>query len=55
MKKNINTPILITDSTGFIGSNMCTKLLQKDVKIICVDNLCTGTMKNIKELIVKLN
>jgi len=47
--------ILIAGGAGFIGSNMCKKLLQKDVKIICVDNLCTGTMKNIKDLISKKN
>jgi len=47
--------ILITGGAGFIGSNLCEKLLNDNNKIICVDNLFTGNLKNIKHLIKKSN
>ena len=48
MKKTV----LITGGTGFIGSNMCKRLLQdEDIKIICVDNNFTGSLDNVKELL----
>jgi UDP-glucuronate decarboxylase len=39
--------ILIAGGAGFIGSNLCKKLIQYN-KIICVDNLLTGKMSNIQ-------
>ncbi len=42
--------ILITGGAGFIGSNLCKKLL-KDNKIICLDNLYSGSIKNIEKFI----
>lgn len=42
--------ILITGGAGFIGSNLCKKLLSENNKIICVDNLFTGSWENIKDL-----
>jgi UDP-glucuronate decarboxylase len=41
--------ILITGGAGFIGSNMCERLI-RDNCIICLDNLFTGNMKNIEHL-----
>jgi len=43
--------ILITGGAGFIGSNLCEKLLDDNHRIICVDNLLTGNLKNIEHLI----
>ena len=43
--------ILITGGAGFIGSNLCEKLLNENNKIICVDNLFTGSIKNIEHLL----
>lgn len=42
--------ILVTGGTGFIGSNLCKKLLQQGHKVICLDNNYTGSLNNIKEL-----
>jgi UDP-glucuronate decarboxylase len=39
--------ILITGGAGFIGSHLCEKLLGQGDKIICLDNLFTGSKKNI--------
>ncbi|RTI86702.1 UDP-glucuronic acid decarboxylase family protein [Campylobacter jejuni] len=47
--------ILITGGTGFLGSNLCKRLLDKGNKIICVDNNYTGRMENIKELLENEN
>ena len=44
--------ILITGGTGFIGSNLCKRLIKdENNKIICVDNNYTGTLDNVKELL----
>ena len=44
--------ILITGGTGFIGSNLCKRLIQdENNKIICVDNNYTGRLDNVKELL----
>lgn len=40
--------ILISGGAGFIGSHLCDFLLSKGNNIICVDNLITGNMDNIK-------
>lgn len=47
--------ILIAGGAGFIGSNLCKKLYDNNVKIICLDNLFTGKLDNIKELINRPN
>ena len=44
MKKTV----LITGAAGFIGSHLCDFLLNKDYKVIGLDNLLTGDYKNIK-------
>jgi len=46
-KKNI----LITGGAGFIGSHLCKRLLNEGNKIICLDNLFTGSENNISNLI----
>lgn len=42
--------ILVTGGAGFIGSHLCEYLLQKGDKVICVDNLFTGSKDNISHL-----
>jgi UDP-glucuronate decarboxylase len=43
--------ILVTGGTGFIGSNLCSKLVQNhENHIICLDNNFTGSLKNIQHL-----
>ena len=43
--------ILITGGAGFIGSHLCKTLLNMNNDVICVDNLFTGTIDNISELL----
>lgn len=50
--KQQNKSILIAGGAGFIGRHLCAKLLQGNVhKVICVDNLSTGSIENIKEFL----
>jgi len=41
---------LVTGGAGFIGSHLCEYLINKDYKVICVDNLSTGSSDNISVL-----
>lgn len=41
---------LITGGAGFIGSHLCDLLLEKGLRVICVDNFITGSKKNIEHL-----
>lgn len=46
---------LITGGAGFIGSHLCELFLNKNFKVICVDNLITGKLSNIKHLLKSKN
>ncbi len=46
MKKSV----LITGSAGFIGSHLCRFLIEKDYRIIAMDNFITGTVKNMEDV-----
>ena len=41
---------LVTGGAGFIGSNLCRKLLSDGHSVICLDDLSTGKEGNIHEL-----
>ncbi|MDP3998066.1 MAG: NAD-dependent epimerase/dehydratase family protein, partial [bacterium] len=41
---------LVAGGAGFIGSHLCERLLSLEHEVICVDNLITGSEKNIHEL-----
>ncbi len=41
---------LVTGGAGFIGSHLCDLLIENGYKVICVDNLITGSKKNIEHL-----
>ena len=42
--------IIVTGGAGFIGSHLCLRLLQDGHKVFCIDNLFTGSRRNIKDL-----
>ena len=46
MKKTV----LITGAAGFIGSHLCDFFLSKNYKVIGIDNLITGNLKNLSHL-----
>jgi UDP-glucuronate decarboxylase len=43
--------ILVTGGAGFIGSYLCEALLARGDEVLCVDNLYTGTRRNIAGLL----
>lgn len=43
--------ILVTGGAGFIGSNLCARLLDEGDDIICLDNFFTGSKDNIRKFI----
>lgn len=40
--------VLITGGAGFIGSHLCDRYLKDGWKVICLDNLITGSLENIR-------
>jgi dTDP-glucose 4,6-dehydratase len=41
---------LVTGGAGFLGSHLCDALLERGHRVICVDNLETGTLANIEHI-----
>jgi dTDP-glucose 4,6-dehydratase len=44
------TTSLVSGGAGFLGSHLCDRLVAREHRVICVDNLITGTKKNIAHL-----
>ncbi|MCB0724992.1 MAG: SDR family oxidoreductase [Ignavibacteriae bacterium] len=42
--------ILITGAAGFLGSHLCDRFVKEDYHVIGMDNLITGSVKNIEHL-----
>ena len=43
--------ILVTGGAGFLGSHLCTRLVNEGNDVICLDNFFTGNKENIQHLI----
>lgn len=42
--------ILVTGGAGFIGSNLCERLVERGEKVYVIDDLSTGSLENISHL-----
>src|SRR4029453_17053498 len=43
--------VLVTGGAGFVGSHLCERLLEHGDEVLCVDNLFTGSNRNIEHLL----
>jgi dTDP-glucose 4,6-dehydratase len=41
---------VVTGGAGFLGSHLCDFLLDQDWRVICIDNLDTGSLENVKHI-----
>ena len=46
----IKKTALVTGGAGFIGSHLCKYLLKKEYRVICIDNLITGSLNNLEDI-----
>jgi UDP-glucuronate decarboxylase len=46
-----NKKALVTGGAGLIGTHLCRRLLAEGRQVICLDNLYTGSIENIQELL----
>ena len=44
---NVQKTVLVTGGCGFLGSWLCEHLLEDGARVICVDNLLSGRLRNI--------
>ncbi|MGB7589104.1 MAG: UDP-glucuronic acid decarboxylase family protein [Solirubrobacterales bacterium] len=44
------TTCIVTGGAGFLGSHLCEHLLGKGHRVICIDNLETGSLQNIEHI-----
>ncbi len=43
--------IVVAGGAGFVGANLCRRLLDQGHKVFCVDNLLTGDLDNVADLV----
>lgn len=41
---------VVTGGAGFLGSHLCEKLLAEGMEVVCIDNLLTGSLRNVEHL-----
>jgi dTDP-glucose 4,6-dehydratase len=41
---------VVTGGAGFLGSHLCDHLVAKGLRVVCVDNLETGSLQNVEHL-----
>ena len=44
------TRAVVTGGAGFVGSWLCERLLELGAEVVCVDDLCTGSLENLEHL-----
>ena len=41
---------VVTGGAGFLGSHLCDSLVADGLRVVCVDNLETGSLQNVEHL-----
>src|SRR6266576_5918187 len=49
--RSISLKTVVTGGAGFIGSHLCTRLLDEGHSVLCIDNFITGSDRNIAPLL----
>jgi UDP-glucuronate decarboxylase len=49
--KHVVKRVLVTGGAGFLGSHLCSRLLNEGCDVLCVDNFFTGTKTNVRQLL----
>jgi len=44
------TTSIVSGGAGFLGSHMCDALLRKGHRVVCIDNLDTGSLQNVEHI-----
>lgn len=55
MNQPINKIAIVAGGAGFIGSHLCKRLVVEGKNVWCIDNLSTGSIRNISSLMDKDN
>src|SRR5688572_13016391 len=50
MLSPLSNKVLVTGGAGFLGSHLCNRLIRQGCDVLCVDNLYTGTKRDIEPL-----
>lgn len=51
VRVNEDKTALVAGGAGFIGSHLCDRLIKDGYRVLCMDNLYTGRMENIRHLL----
>lgn len=47
---DVRKRVLVTGGAGFLGSHLIDRLLERDCEVLCLDNLFTGSKRNVDHL-----
>jgi dTDP-glucose 4,6-dehydratase len=42
---------VVTGGAGFLGSHLCSRLIEEGNEVVCIDNLLTGSARNVEHLL----
>ena len=43
--------VVVAGGAGFLGSHLCARLIDRGNEVVALDNLITGSLRNLEELV----